>query len=80
MGYKAGTEGGPGGDEVACIPPTAPPPYSHTHLRSMSASDLMVRSAKAEKAWQQGTGQSAAGDPNLNPRSLIFIKAPSIFV
>lgn len=42
----------------------------------MSASDLMVRSAKAEKAWQAGTGQSAAGTPTWNPRSLIFMKGP----
>lgn len=34
---------------------------------SMSASDLMVRSAKAEKAWWAGAGQSWAGDPSLEP-------------
>ena len=36
----------------------------------------MVRSAKAEKAWQARAGQSGTGTPTWNPCSLIFMKRP----
>ena len=56
-----GSLGGPASPQLRPLP--IPTPTS----ASMSASDLMVRSAKAEKAWQAGAGQSGTGTPNLEP-------------
>lgn len=53
-----------------------PPPPQHATRgpaptsSSISASDLMVRSAKAEKAWRAEADQPRAGTPTWNPHSL----------
>lgn len=61
----AGREEGPRGDWGAAPPNPTPSPAPTSS--SMSASDLMVRSAKAEKTWQ-ARGMSISGtDPNVEP-------------